>query len=439
MTLWRQQSSTTAAAILAIAVCGLLPGGSQTTAVAAAPTPTATWTPKLGAGYDTYVHSYYLADNDTTETISEYALSAEISGRSYRRAVHQWLLRSSVSGGSEMFRELLDGSYRWRPGGGDPRLRTDLYWLGRQYRAGSNDSRTSNNNEGSLELRADPWHGDSVRVDVRARGRYVHYATPSTFEQSYREFGGASFLASRGFETASWRVGVRATQRAYADSSALDRNMIVIQGDYDHGIGDADVWLHHRTERRLATDETVRPSAWSHWTEARLALPAGPGHLVANIGNEVWRYDVSTETWFDSQRTDIELGYRLGNPFGTFWNVLLTAEHLGASNSPDAYTQVGLRGVMDSFTGPVTGMLALEYGYREYLNHSIPSTDTLDDLTLDLDYSDFSYLEVWAMASWSISSAFSLEILANYQPEQHTEQDDDTALGYGNIRLVWRP
>ncbi len=31
-----------------------------------------------------------------------------------------------------------------------------------------------------------------------------------------------------------------------------------------------------------------------------------------------------------------------------------------------------------------------------------------------------------------------LDLAANYQPENHVEEFDDTALGYGSARLVWR-
>ena len=61
----------------------------------------------------------------------------------------------------------------------------------------------------------------------------------------------------------------------------------------------------------------------------------------------------------------------------------------------------------------------------------------LDDVVFT--YSDFSYLEVWIMATWTMSAHFSFDLIANYQPENHTEQDDDIALGFGTARLVWRP
>jgi len=114
---------------------------------------------------------------------------------------------------------------------------------------------------------------------------------------------------------------------------------------------------------------------------------------------------------------------------------LLTVDHLDAGDSPETYTQVGLRGSLESYAFPFTGIIALEYGQRWY-------SDPLVDLDADdivLAYTNFSYFEVWIMATWAMSEHLSFDLIVNYQPENHTEQDDDIALGFGTARLVWRP
>ncbi|MBD3220506.1 hypothetical protein GF314_04620, partial [bacterium] len=326
----------------------------------------ATWRPEVSAGYDTYVHTYHLAEDDTTETVSEYALTAGLAGRSDRRAVHRWSLRTRVSGGSELVRELLDGSYRWQPDGRHERLRLDVDWRGRQYQDDSEYSLTSDNHEGLAELRAYPWRQGALRLDVRARGRYIHYATPSSLEQSYREHGGAVYLASRGLGELAWRVGGLARRRAYPDSAAIDRDRLGLEADLNRTAGDRFLWLFHRSERRLAADQEVRPSGWSHWSELRLTEPAGPGHVVLDLTSEVWRYDREDATWYDSWRIDTEVGYGWGDPLSTRWQALVTIDRLTAADSPEQYTQVGLRGSVESYAGPLTGILALEYGRRWY-------------------------------------------------------------------------
>ncbi len=393
----------------------------------------ARWRPKISAGVDAYLHNYYLAIADTTEAIAEFNVAAEIDGQSRRTTSHQWRLRGEFSSGTELTRQLFDGSYRWRPDAGVPRIRADLIWYGRQYRPDSEYSRSSDNNEGRGEVRAYPWYGKAV-LDLRLSSRYLDFRTPSTLEQSYHEESAAAFLRSPGVLGSSWRAGLRGTQRAYPDSAAIDRDILAFEGDLDFYGERRNLWVYHRSDRRLAADETVRPSAWSHWTDVRLLLPAGAGQVVTNLNNEVWRYDEETGAYFDSWRTDVEFGYQWGDMLGALWRTLLTGDHLDAGDLPETYTQFGLQGSLESYAYPFTGIIAIEYGHRWYENGAASDTDEYA-----LTYTDFSYLEIWAMATWSMTEHFALDLIVNYQPENHTEQDDDLALGFGTLRLVWRP
>lgn len=392
-----------------------------------------TWTPRLSTGFDTYLHSYHLADDDTTETVAESVLTAELEGRSSYRATHAWRLRALAGGGSEVNRQLLDATYRWRPDGRD-RLRCDLDWLARQYH-GDDVSTSSDHHEGRAELRYYPWSGTTAQLDLRVLARYVDYHTPSTLQKDHDELGVGSFVTSRSLGDVNWRLGGRLTHRSYPDSSAIDREAVALEGDLDLTRGNRQMWLYHRTERRLAADDQVRPSAWSHWSELRAAWPAGQGRVITNLGSEVWRYDLEDEVWFDSWRLDTGLGYEWGDPLGTRWQTLLATERLAAGEHSEAYTQMGLRTSVEGYGGTVSGLLSLEYGHRWYdeVHEGDQSTDLL------LAYTDFSYLEIWLMATWNWTARLGLELSASYQPEQHTERNDDTALGYASLRLVWRP
>ncbi len=408
----------------------------------AASTDGARWQPRLASGYDVYVHTYNLAEDDTTETVSEAAVTAGLEGRSAHDASHRWSLRGEVSAGTELFRELLDASYRWRPAGED-RLRARLSWYGRQYRQDSDYDLSSDNQEGVAEIRAHPWRRGGLRLDLRGGLRWLDYATSSTLEQDHRELRGAAFLASRGGLERSWRAGLRVASRTYPDSSAIDRDAVAVEASWERNrLAGGDVWLFHRSERREAADPDARPSAWSHWSEARLATPAGRGAVVASLVSELWRYDHEDGAYFDSWRLDTETGYRGGDLLEIQWQGLLTVEHLAAGDSPETYTQVGLRGSLESYAGPFSGLVALELGHRWYRNPADPDLDLLDlDLASDqlLASSDFDYVEVWIMASWTLSAHLAIDVTASYHPERHTEQDDDVALGFGSARLVWRP
>jgi len=437
-----QLASVAAAPVVAALLLCLAALAAPRTARGASGPDGARWQPRLATGYDVYVHTYNLAEDDTTETVSEAAVTAGLEGRSARDASHRWSLRGEVAAGTELIRELLDASYRWRPAGRD-RLRADLSWYGRQYRQDSDYDLSSDNQEGLAEVRAYPWRHGGLGLDLRGGLRWLDYATPSTLEQDHRELRGAVFLASRGSLERSWRAGLRAASRSYPDSSAIDRDAVALEASWERSrLEGGDIWLFHRSERRAVADPDTRPSAWSHWSEARLAVPAGRGAVVTNLVSEVWRYDRQDGAYFDSWRLDSEAGYRWGDLLQVQWQGLLTVEHLAAGDSPETYTQVGLRGSLESYAGPFSGVVALELGHRWYRNPADPDLDLLDlDLASDqlLASSDFDYVEVWIMASWTLSAHLAIDVTASYHPERHTEQDDDVALGFGSARLVWRP
>ena len=56
-----------------------------------------------------------------------------------------------------------------------------------------------------------------------------------------------------------------------------------------------------------------------------------------------------------------------------------------------------------------------------------------------ITYSDFTYLELWLMASIHVTANLSLDVMAGYEPERHTEQDDDLTLGSASLSLVLAP
>jgi hypothetical protein len=439
---WQPAAVVLTAALLPLAVATALaaqrPAGDGPTA---APSPTAHV--RLSAGYDVYRHTYHLATDDTTETIGEFNATAAFEARSPRLARHQWQARAEASAGDQLWRELVDLGYRWRPGGGEPRLRADLAWNGRQYRRGSDYALSSDHHETRGELRAYPWRTRHLALDLRLRARRLDYRRRSVLEQDQRETAAAVYLASRPSLHGTWRLGLVAAARAYPDSSAIDRRVRVVEGEWERSGARGDAWLFHRSERRTIADELVRPSAWLHWSELRLAARAGRGRVVANLGSEVWLYDRQTTVWFDAWRTDLELGYRWGDLLGSQQQALVTLQNLAAGDSPEAYSQLGVRGSLEGFASRLGGIVAVEVGRRWYRNRPAGTTD--DGFGIDaagnlvLAYSDFTYLELWLMAAWEVSTRVSLEITVSYQPELHTERDDDTVLGFGSVRAVWRP
>ncbi len=402
------------------------------------------WSPVITTGFDALLHSYPLATTDTTETIAEYMVSAGIEGRSARRINHRWRLRAEASAGSELYRQQLEFQYTYLDQKRITRLRVDGKFYGRQYRQTTDYSLSSNNLEKRIDLRAYPWASAGTTLEMRAWHSALDYQNPSTLEVDTKDTGAGIFLRSRGLSRKIWSVGYRFSGRTYPDTTGIDRNVHRVEGDFDfHDDQGQGIRLYHKSGRRLIRDETLRPSAWAHYSDMNSLVAAGSGFVYLDLQSEIWQYDEETSTYFDSCRIKGVMGYRFGDILEPVWRLGLAAERLDAGDSPETYTQFGMRAGVESFGSDVSGSLQLEFGRRVYSQGDVAlQDDPLDDiLSEDLItfYSDFNYWEIWLMANWSINAHFSLDVMANYEPENHTEKNDDSSIGFGSVRLVWRP
>ncbi len=399
------------------------------------------WSPVFSAGYDALMHSYPLATTDTTETISEYVLTAGIEGRSPRKATHKWRLRAEAAVGSELYRQLLEAQYKYHDNNRQVRWRMDGRFYGRQYKDATEYSLSSDNIEGRFDLRAYPWIASRSKLELRGWSSATDFRNPSSLEVDTRDLGAGAFLRSSHLGDKMWSVGYRYSKRSYPDTVEINRKIHRIEGDLDfHDENGQGLRLFHKSGRRLIKDETVRPSAWAHWTDFNGLVSAGNGFVFLDVQNEIWQYDEETSVYFDSWRIESALGYRWGDVLKANWQLGLAGERLDAGSSPETYTQFGFRSGVESYASDVSGSLMVEVGRRIYSQNSTSTSgDVFDDDYLTSFYSDFNYWEIWLMANWHINKNFSLDLLANYEPESHTESDDDSSIGFASLRLVWRP
>ncbi len=424
--LWLVAGAAAAFSDLAPAVAGETSAGAP---------PRRPWSFLIASGYDSYVQRYPLADGDTTETISELDLVLGAERRAPAAADHRWSLRSQVAIGTEMIREQLEGNYEYRSGG-QTRLRVGGAWLGRQFRSGTRYSLSSDHAEGRLDGRWFVMPAGAVRGEMRAHAGRLRHQRPTPLQIDHDEAGvGADLRAGIDAERL-WSFGLRLSRRAHPDSAALDRTAAAAEVAWDTGLSDRNgLRLRHRSERRAVRDQSARPSAWSHGSEAAASIPAGPGRIAVEARSEVWRYDAERSVYFDSWRLAGALLYRGGAVLGPAWQAGLALETLAAgSDSPENYRQAGLRAGVELLQGALTGLCTLEVGWRDYTSQ--PATAADDPLLLS--YSDFTYWELWLLAVWSLTPHLSLDVIANYLPERHVEPTDDAAMGFASARLAWR-
>lgn len=402
-----------------------------------------TWSWDMTAGFDSYLHSYALATDDTTETLAEFMVQGGLEGKSPWGTRHRWRVRAEASAGTELYRERFAGDYRFLGDDNVDRVRLIGSFWGRQYRQATEYSRSSDNWEGRLEARAAPLVGSKAKLEFRAWSGLVNYQTTSSLEVDHHDVGGGAFVRSTGLGNTMWGIGTRLGQRTYPDSTAIDRDTWSVEADLDHldDLGQG-LRFYHKSERRLIRDETVRPSAWTHWSDFSGTIAAGTGHVFLDLQAEFWQYDEETDVYFNSGRIEGATGYRWGDLMTATWKLGLAGERLDAGDSPETYNQFGLRGGVESYGSVVGGSLTLEYGRRTYAAGEVDlDPDNVDPSGLDtiVLYTDFDYWKIWLMANWQISPQFDLDLMANYEPESHTENADDSALGFASMRVRWRP
>jgi hypothetical protein len=400
------------------------------------------WNWDLTAGFDSFTHSYALANTDTSETVTEFMTQAGFEGRSANSGASRWRVRGEASAGTDLWRERLEADWRRVDHGGSTRVRAAGRLWGRQYRDDSDYARSSNQVEGRGELQVVPWAARHAELTAGGWGTFTGFATPSPLEQNLREFGAVVGARSRGLTGPQWTVSLRRAARSYPDSAAIDRKTWSLDGDVNHQAANGgSVRLFHRSERRLAAEPDVRPDAWSHWTDVAAAVPALAGQATVEIQSESWRYGQPTEIYLDCWRLSGVLGYRRGDILGPQWSLGLAGERFEAGDSPESYAQAGVRAGIESLGGRLNGSLSVEYGRRDYAGNAAGEA-TADDVTgiaTDIPYSDFNYWKLWLLGEWRLGPGVSLQAMASWEPERHTASADDASLGFTNLRLVWRP
>jgi len=398
----------------------------------------------VAAGYELFINTYSLAEDDTTETIAEAAFLAGFTGRSRGNVRRRWRLTGEVGAGTELWRESLGGDIRWLDSLGNTRLRISGEGRGRQYRTDTAYGLSSDNLEGRLDVRGYPLATGRMKLESRAWMSGRDYRIPSTLELDRREVGGGLAVSGGRTVRRAWSLGARFFRRTYPDSSGINRDTVSMIGSWDNsGGGDSQVRIYHRTDRRTVADESARPSAWIHWTDLDFEQPVAAASLFLEMQNEVWRYDSVSQAYRNSWRTSGRLGCSWGDVLGTRWRAGFSGELLRNDDDTESYDQYGVLGGMETYGRRLTGSMLLEFGHRTY------SASGDDELPLDpvspgdgafeAGPSDFNYWKIWLTANWSLTEHLALDLMASYEPENHGEKTDDTTLGFASVRLVWRP
>ncbi len=402
--------------------------------LAAAPVHAASlqWTAAASPGYDTFVQRYALALEDTVESVSEFDLTLSAEGRTPAGSRHGWTVRPRLSAGSERTRGRLDWEYALRPDDLAPVLRVAGSAQAVRYNDATTYNLSSDHAEGTLSARWQFARGGAAAWEARASGAVLRYAEPSELEPQRSDWT-AAFAAVAGAESADhWRAGLKYGQRAYPDTTEIDRATLGLDVAWSHDPLEGLAWrLDGRSERRRVRVSAVRPSAWSHALDGEASAPVGAWRAVVAALLESWRYDDEWGAYADQTRLETRAAVRAGGVLGPLWELGAVRESLASHAAGESYRQWGACGAVESFGEALTLLLSLEAGRRDYDEADV------DDL-LGALYTDFTYVEVGLNLSWALSDRLRLDGMAQYLPESHAADEDDQSLGFGSLRLGYR-
>jgi hypothetical protein len=390
------------------------------------------WTASASPGYDTFVQSYALALEDTVESVSEYDLTLGAEGRTPDGARHGWTVQPRLSAGSERLRGQLDWEYVLRPDELTPVLRVAGSAQAVRYNDGTTYNLSSDHAEGALSARWQLARGGAAAWEARASAATLRYADPSELEPRRDDWtAGFAAVSTAGFAD-RWRAGLKYGQRAYPDTTEIDRATLGLDVAWSHDPLEGWAWrFDGRSERRRVRVSAVRPSAWSHALDAEVSAPAGALRLVAAGLLESWRYDDEWGAYADQTRLETRVTVRVGDILGPTWELGAVRESLASHAAGESYRQWGACGALENFGKALTVMLSLEVGRRDY-------DEAGGDDPLGALYTDFTYVEVGLNLSWALTDRLRLDGMAQYLPESHAADEDDQSLGFGSLRLGYR-
>jgi len=397
------------------------------------------WSGAMATGYDTYVQTYSLALDDTTETLAEYEMIFSALGETGGAADHRWRVAPRLAVGSERVRKELATGWTWRPDGAASRLDVKADLTDIHYRDTTDWNLSSDWREADVDLR---WRveGEAVGTDLRVDASALRYDAPSALEVDRDDVKASLGLRSGRLARDRWKLGLRAGRRAHPDTAAIDRTMWGADAEYEHmSLDGPSLRLTHRSERRDVREETARPSSWGHWTSADGSVPVSETlDVELEIEGEVWSYDISSGAYQDQVRWSGLAGVRSMPLDGPGWQLGFALEHLESDDREESYSQRGVRVGLESFGSTLTASTTLEVGRRDY---DADTEAVAADVASDFDdpiYTDFTYVELWLSVSWRLSERMSLDALGSWLPESHNDDEDDQSLGFGSVRVSYR-
>jgi hypothetical protein len=396
------------------------------------------WLGSLEFGYDTYTERYSIAEADTLSSIDEARTRLRVGyatgalGRNYALLEGRQYFgeSSSESAARALVTRRLGGTAAWV-------FNLDAELARRGFRDDSayefpNDYTRAYARAG-LRARA----GSQVTVRLDDRVERLDYDQRTEFDYDYTrniltcmvDFGRDPFR--------SLSLGARYSTMAIPDSAEIAYHaagpMVEVRafGDLRERM-----YLTIAADRRIYPSDGTRSSFWSILATGLLEWPfLRQWSVEAGADVEDYDYDVTTGAYDDYLETRSYLainwfddGLKLGAGPAFAW--------LSSRDEPqDEYREVGVRLALEKIgSNGLYVSAAYEPGWRDYEAYA-DDGGAIDNA--DVIFSDYAFHRVNVFANARLYRTFWLNVLFDWQPEDHDRDGDDATATVGSITLMY--
>lgn len=385
-------------------------------------------------GFDSFIQKYSIVEEDTLDKLTEFRLRGALGYVHGSMLDDYFRFEGQGSVGQDDYEAV--GRAHLAKTIGRSRLGFNGDVTLRAFRSGSvydyaNDFIRYNT---QAYLLLNPIPALSLRLTDRIER--MDFERRTLFDRDYVQntFGIAGDV--EGGESTVYHGAVSYSVRAVPDSTQIGYDGYSALLEFRRYFGPhRQLFLTFGGERRIYSNETVRSPFWSAVSNAAVT-PVVFGNLGVSIDNslEACIYDTDTDVYFDyvENRTGLSLyhfrsaGLRIGGG--------PTVQFLTSTRSPqDEYVEYGFRLSLEVIRSEALWLSAgYEPGARDYKIDDVPDNEAV--------FSDYTVHRVLVYASARVFRNTSVDLLLNYEPEDHDRRDDDSTVTLFSIgvRHVFR-
>lgn len=405
------------------------------TALTAGPaTAEVTWQRRVGADFEHFGEEYRLTeDQDTVTVFNDYGSVAGLRVFSSPREPTRLCADLEAHLGRETTRLRLDMDGRWARGAHTLELDQEASW--RTFRDDGNYSISSDSVEERLLV---GWERELAgRWRLRARNVFegTWYASPDEYNLDGTTWEPRGELRMRLRDFDELRLGGRWARRTVPDSTSLGYDRTVAEAGASFLFGwTSSVDLSAALERRDYDEVSVRESFWETRGDGRLEFAGGDRATFRLLHENLFvRYDEPDELDFDSDWTRTGFQVELHPSGNVDFSLMPLLAVLRSDTAPEEeYSESALEAGVDIRVGRHTWIsLTDEIGWRDYevaateVPGDVVGTAASDDL-LGSAYSDYAYHRLTVLVTSDVSQGVSVNLFANWQPEDHRQNRHDT-------------